>query len=120
MKSTVTILENDQRQSKAICKLLQSHGWIAKAFDRYKDLAMDVKDSDSRITIINLDNIYIDAAMIRKLKLNSHLFLLQIIALSSQSFHPDLKEAFREHISVCLANPVDSDELLYWLTTFEP
>jgi DNA-binding response OmpR family regulator len=118
MKSTVAILENDQRQSKAICTLLQSHGWNAKAFDRYRDLALDVTDSDCRIVIIKLDNIYIDAAMIRKLKLNSH--LSQIIALSSQSFHPDLKEAFREHISVCIANPVDSDELLYWLTTFEP
>lgn len=79
---------------------------------------MDAQKSDYRIIVINLDNINIDAIRIEKLRLNnkhSH-----IIALSSQSYHPDLEAAFRAHISVCIANPVDSDELLYWLTTFEP
>jgi len=118
MKSTVAILENDQRQSKALCKLLQSQGWKVKVFGGYPDLAMNAESSDCRTVIINLDNINVDSISIGKLKLNTN--LSHIIALSSQSFHPHLKEAFREHISVCIANPVDSDELLYWLTTFEP
>lgn len=118
MKSAVALLDSDRKQSAALCGLLQSHGWKSKAFDRYRDLVMSAQNSGHRIIIVNLDNIYIDALRIEKLKLkatHSH-----IIALSSQSYHPDLKEAFRAHISGCVANPVDTDELLYWLTTFEP
>ena len=40
---------------------------------------------------------------------------MNIIALSERQFHPELEEAIRDHISVCLATPVESDELFYWL-----
>ncbi|MEJ2155393.1 MAG: hypothetical protein P8X96_08660 [Desulfobacteraceae bacterium] len=118
MKSTVAILDNDPRQTAALCELLQSHGWKSKTFVRYEDLAKDALSSDFRIIILNLDNINVDAVRIGKIGLINN--KSYIIALSSQFYHPGLKEAFRKHISVCIANPVDLDELLYWLTTFEP
>jgi len=69
--------------------------------------------SDCRAVILNLDNIAVTNRTLRDLKRKKP--LTNIIALSERQFHPELEEAFREYISVCLKQPLDSDELVYWL-----
>jgi DNA-binding NarL/FixJ family response regulator len=64
---------------------------------------------------LNLDNVAVTNKVFRELKKKRP--LLNIIALSKRQFHPELEEALREYISVCLAKPVDADELVYWLKT---
>jgi hypothetical protein len=62
---------------------------------------------------LNLDNIRVTNRELRDLKRKKP--LTNIIGLSERQFHPELEEAFREYISVCLKQPLDSDELVYWL-----
>ena len=63
--------------------------------------------------VLNLDNIAVTNKTLRDLKRNNP--AINIIAVSKRQFHPELEEALREYISVCLAEPVDTDELGYWL-----
>jgi CheY-like chemotaxis protein len=62
---------------------------------------------------LNLDNISVTNKTLRDLKRKKP--LINIIAHSKRQFHPELEEALREYISVCLAEPVDTEELGYWL-----
>jgi hypothetical protein len=39
--------------------------------------------------------------------------------MSSDRFHPELKDAICYHIYACLTKPLDYDELLYWLRCIE-
>ena len=77
------------------------------------DLEPYLHESDCRAIILNLDNIRATNKTLRDLKRKKP--LASIIALSERQFHPELEEAFREYISVCLKQPPDSDELVYWL-----
>ena len=77
------------------------------------DLEPYLHESDCRAIILNLDNIRATNKTLRDLKRKKP--LASIIALSERQFHPELEEAFREYISVCLKQPLDSDELVYWL-----
>jgi DNA-binding NarL/FixJ family response regulator len=77
------------------------------------DLEPYLHASDCRAVILNLDNIRVSNKTFRDLKRKQP--LTNIIALSERQFHPELEEAFREYISVCLKQPLDSDELVYWL-----
>jgi hypothetical protein len=74
-----------------------------------------IEENDCRALILNLDKVAATNKVFRNLKTKRP--LLNIIALSKRQFHPELEEAIREYISVCLARPVDSDELVYWLRT---
>ena len=77
--------------------------------DRYMD------ETDCRVLVLNLDNTSVTNKTLRDLKRKKP--LINIIAVSKRQFHPEFEEALREYISVCLAKPVDSDELVYWLKT---
>ncbi len=72
-----------------------------------------LRASDCHAVILNLDNIRVTNKTFRDLKREKP--RASIIALSERQFHPELEQAFREHISVCLKQPLDSNELVYWL-----
>ena len=74
-----------------------------------------IDDSDCRAVVLNLDNISVTNRALRDLKRKKP--SINIIAHSKRQFHPELEEALREYISVCLAKPVDTEELVYWLKT---
>ena len=68
-----------------------------------------INDSDCRAVVLNLDNISVTNRALRDLKRQKP--LINIIAYSKRQFHPELEEALREYISVCLAKPIDTEGL---------
>ncbi|MDP2646381.1 MAG: hypothetical protein Q8P24_15695, partial [Desulfobacterales bacterium] len=70
-------------------------------------------DLESGTLIFNLDSIPVTNKMFKELKRKKP--DINIMALSKRQFHPELEEALREYISVCLGKPADPDELIYWL-----
>lgn len=111
----VLVLDTDENQSKGLTDLLVNHQYRPIALNSLVDFEGYTKDHECRVLILNLDNVAVSNKILRDLKHKKP--LLNIIALSERQFHPELEEAIRDHISVCLAKPVDSDELLYWLKT---
>ena len=109
----VLVLDADENQSKSLIDLLASYQYRPIALNSLVDFESYTKDHECRALILNLDNIAVTNKILRELKREN--LLLNIIALSERQFHPELEEAIRDHISVCLAKPVDSDELFYWL-----
>ncbi len=107
------MLDTDANQSKSLSDLLANYEYRPIALNSLVDFENHTKDHECRALILNLDNVAVTNKILRDLKRKKP--LLNIIALSERQFHPELEEAIRDHISVCLAKPVDSDELIFWL-----
>jgi DNA-binding NtrC family response regulator len=93
--------------------LLAKHHYHPVVLNSLENFECKATETAYRALVLNLDNVPVTNKVVRELKRKKP--QLNIIALSGRQFHPELEEAIREHISVCLATPVDSDELLYWL-----
>ena len=113
MKNEVVVLDTDQKQSRELCQLLAEHQYETALLNSLDALDDPLKKSESRALIINLDTIPITNKILREIKRKRP--SINIIALSERQFHPELEEAMRDHISVCLGKPVESEELIYWL-----
>ena len=113
MKKEVVVLDTDTHQGQGLCNLLSGHHFTPLQISTLGELEPYLHASDCRAVILNLDNIHMTNKTLRDLKHKKP--LTSIIALSERQFHPELEEAFREYISVCLKQPLDSDELFFWL-----
>jgi len=115
MEKEVVVLDTDKKQCKSLCAMLTDHEYMSTAMNSLIKMDHYLSDSDCRAIILNLDNVSVTNKILRDLKRKNP--LINIIGLSERQFHPELEESLREYISVCLAKPVDPDELTYWLKT---
>jgi len=115
MQKEVVVLDSDKTQCKSLCALLTDHKYLSTAMSSMTNIDQYLGESDCRAIIVNLDNVSMTNKTLRDLKRKKP--SINIIALSKRQFHPELEEALREYISVCLAMPVDPDDLTYWLKT---
>ena len=115
VKKEILVLDPDERQRRNLRDLLADHDYTTISMNSLVNMDLYIEENDCRALIMNLDNVAVTNKIFRELKRKNP--LLNIIALSKRQFHPELEEALREYISVCLAKPVDSDELVYWLKT---
>ena len=112
-KKEVILLNADEGQRQNLSAFLKNHTYQTTFMDSFADVDQCIDGYGCRAVILNLDNVPVTNKILKDLKTKNP--LINIIALSKRQFHPELEEALREYISVCLAEPVDTDELLYWL-----
>jgi len=111
----VIVLDTNTKQSQNLCAFLKDNTYAATPMNSLANMDQYINDSDCRAVVLNLDNIAVTNRALRDLKRKKP--SINIIAVSKRQFHPELEEALREYISVCLAEPVDTEELAYWLKT---
>ena len=115
MKKEVLVLDPDKRQSRNVCDLLTDHDYTTISMNSWVNMEQYIEENDCCALILNLDNVPVTNKSLKQLKRKNP--SVNIIAFSERQFHPELEEALREYISVCLTMPVDPDELAYWLKT---
>ena len=109
----VILLDADTTQSQNLIAFLKDNAYTATPMDSLANMDRYMAETDCRAVVLNLDSISVTNKMLRDLKRKKP--SINIIAHSKRQFHPELEEALREYISVCLAEPVDTEELGYWL-----
>jgi DNA-binding NtrC family response regulator len=109
----VIVLDADTTQSQNLVAFLKDNAYTVTPMNSLENMDQYIADTDCRAVVVNLDNISVSNKMLRDLKRKKP--SINIIAHSKRQFHPELEEALRDYISVCLAEPVDTDELGYWL-----
>jgi len=115
IEKEVIVLDSDTKQNQNLCALLTENTYSATPMSSMANMEQYIADSECRAVVLNLDSISVTNRALRDLKRKKP--LINIIAVSKRQFHPELEEALREYISVCLADPVDTDDLAYWLKT---
>ena len=111
----VIVLDSDTTQSQNLVSFLKDNSYTATPMNSLANMDCYMAETDCRAVVLNLDNITVTNKILRDLKRKKP--SINIIAHSKRQFHPELEEALREYISVCLAAPVDTVELDYWLKT---
>jgi DNA-binding NtrC family response regulator len=109
----VIVLDTDTTQNQNLVAYLNDNAYTATPMNSLANMDQYMTETDCRAVVLNLDNISVTNKILRDLKRKKP--SINIIAHSKRQFHPELEEALREYISVCLAEPVDTDELDYWL-----
>jgi DNA-binding NtrC family response regulator len=113
MYESVMVVDAGLGEGLKLCAILEHHHYRATPLHSLDELTATVQKSTCRAVILDLDSLPVDNRFIRKLcKENPALCL---IGTSRGTFHPELEESMRSHISACLSKPVDEDELIYWL-----
>ena len=113
MHELIMVAAAEPEECRAISAILERSHYRTIAFRSLLDLAKSISKGASHAVILDLDSLPVDNRFIRDLrKLKPE---MPIIALSSRTFHPELQEALSLYISACLAKPVNSDELIYWV-----
>jgi DNA-binding NtrC family response regulator len=113
MGRPIAVIDADIESCLALCEALEQEQYRASPFHSVVNLEREIQGGRYRVVILDLDTLPVDNRLFRELKRVSP--ESYIIGLSSRPFHPNLEEAFSAHISVCLAKPVDRNELVCWL-----
>ena len=113
MEKAIVVVGADNKQTRELLTQLQRWKYQTVAVHSLADLTQYVQKSSCRAVIIDLDNLPVVENFFRDLK--EMYPSLNIMGLSSRSFHPELEEAISNYIFACLRKPVDTDELSYLL-----
>jgi DNA-binding NtrC family response regulator len=113
MEKPILVLNADEKECGELCALLSEQQYLATPTYSLPEMITLIQDMEIIAVIIDLDTVPIDNRTIRELTLKySGVYFL---CLSSDRFHPHLKEALCYHIYACINKPVDPDELFFWL-----
>ena len=113
MEKKIIVLDADENQCHGMCTLLDEHEYHAEPIHSLPKLERVIQEADYLVVIMDIDTVSMDNRTIRELTLKYP--GTYFLCLSSDRFHPHLKEALCYHIYACLNKPVDLDELFYWL-----
>ncbi|MCU0574616.1 MAG: response regulator [Syntrophobacteraceae bacterium] len=112
-EKTIAVVAADLQEQQELCRVLERNHYRTTRSETTSGLVSHIRESLCDALILDLDSVPVDNRFIRKLSRENP--ELCIIGISSRTFHPELEEAMRAHISACLSKPVDEDELLFWL-----
>jgi DNA-binding response OmpR family regulator len=113
MKNMILVLNAEEKECAELCDLLNEQQYFTTPIYSLPEMITLIQDIECMAVILDLDTIPIDNRTIRELTIKySGVYFL---CLSSDRFHPHLKEALCYHIYACINKPVDPDELFFWL-----
>lgn len=113
VNKSVIVVGIDEGQSDALRSILDSAGYEPFSVPSLPEAAIILRTEFHSALIIDLDHTSPDNRLLKVLR-HEHPNLC-LIALSSRSFHPELKEVLSRHIDACFVKSVGYDELVYWL-----
>ena len=110
MKIPVLILDGDLRHGRQLARLVSSQGHPTRELRSWEQLP---ETAGRTVLLVNLDTVKTDNRdLLEAGRLNSGLIVL---TLSQQKFHPELSRAMQETVVASLCQPLDQEELFFWL-----
>jgi DNA-binding NtrC family response regulator len=115
MGSKLIFVGSEIYLSDEIKSILDEGGYEIESCESIEEATQKLDRTWSSVLLIDLDGKEITNRQIRDFR-RSHKEV-QIVAFSSRTYHPELKESLREDVCACLAKPLNPDELVYWLNS---
>jgi DNA-binding NtrC family response regulator len=113
MQKTILVLNADEKECNELCTLLHEQQYLATPTHSLPEMITFIQEMEIITVILDLDTVPLDNRTIRDLTIKYP--GVYFLGLSSDRFHPHLKEALCYHIYACINKPVDPDELFFWL-----
>ncbi len=113
MERTIIFVGADQNQTDKLGRELETHHFIAQTSKTLQIVETHLESMSVAAVLIDLDNVILSNADIRKFKKANP--KVALLAISGEPFHPELQESMRSHIFACVSKPVDPEELIFLL-----
>ncbi|MBM4293347.1 MAG: hypothetical protein FJ126_00365 [Deltaproteobacteria bacterium] len=112
-KPGVLVVAGGRGPGHDVCSLLQELNYAPTLVHSLKDLEQELQKDAEVAVILDLDTVPVNHQFLRGLrKIHPRLHLLGI---SELSYHPGLEEVIGSHLLACLVQPLDAEELCFWL-----
>lgn len=115
MASKLIFVGSEIYLSDEIKSILDEGGYEIESCESIEDATQKLDRTWSSVLLVDLDGKEITNRQIRDFR-RSHKGV-QIVAFSSRTYHPELKESLKEDVCACLGKPLNADELVYWLNS---
>lgn len=112
-KPAVLVVAGDGGPGHQVCSLLQELDYPAALISSLKDLEQELKKDSGVAVILDLDTVPVNNQFLRGLRKNYR--QLDILGMSELPYHPGLEEVIGSHLLACLVQPLDVEELCFWL-----
>ena len=113
MEKMILVLDADKKECGELCAILNDQQFRTVSIHSLPEMITFIQDIECLVVIMDLDSIPIDNRTIRELTVKYP--GVYFLCISSDRFHPHLKESLCYHIYACINKPVDPDELVYWV-----
>jgi len=115
MGSKLIFVGSEIYLSDEIKSILDEGGYEIESCESIEEATQKLDRTWPNVLLIDLDGKEITNRQIRYFR-RSHKGV-QVVAFSSRTYHPELKESLREDVCACLAKPLNADEFVYWLNS---
>jgi DNA-binding NtrC family response regulator len=113
----IGILDANIEYCNDLCSLVKELDYSAIPIHTLENLSKYLKKNIRKAVILNIDTMGLSNRDIRDLSRKNR--EVTFLCISESRFHPDFKEAIRNHIFACLNKPIDADELNYFLKSIK-
>jgi DNA-binding NtrC family response regulator len=112
-RPNLVLIDADQKQCREVCAWLKQLNYAVAPLFAPDDLNKHLDRDPIKVVLVDLDTVAVDNNFFRTLK-KQHPHIC-VLVFSSLPYHPGLEESMGSYIYACLAKPLDSEELIYWL-----
>jgi len=116
MGSGIIVVSSDSELLAQVSDAVSQLGCAVTTLRKLDDLVAHSIFSTQPNLLIDLDNVRVDNKILRSIR-RQHA-RVNIMAVSSKRYHPELRDVLRDDIVACLKKPLDAEELAYWLNSF--
>lgn len=111
MGKRIAVVNWNNEEREDLCAALRKYSFEGAGFASLAEI--ELGDEDFRVIILDLDSLPITNQLIQQY--SKAIPGLHMIAISSRTFHPELRESLATCLTACLTKPVDLNELIYLL-----
>ncbi len=112
-RPNLVLIDADKKQCQEVCAWLKQLNYAAVPLFAPDDLKKHLGRDPIKVVLVDLDTVAVDNNFFRALK-KQHPDIC-VLVFSSLPYHPGLEEAMGSYIYACLAKPLATEELAYWL-----
>ena len=113
MENKIAVAGADEKWCHELVAILEGEQFNISIASSLMELEQILSSDDYFVGIVDIDLLPITNQELRKLTLRYP--EMNLLFISTDSFHPDMKDAIGSKIYACLKKPVDFDELLYFI-----
>ncbi len=112
-KPVVLVVASDRGPGREVCSLVRELDYAVTCISSLKDLEQELQKDSEVAVILDLDTVTVTNQFLRGLrKEHPH---LDMLGISELSYHPGFEEVIGSHLLACLVEPLDVEELCFWL-----
>jgi hypothetical protein len=112
-KPRVLVVAGNGKPGREVFSLVQELDYAATHITSLIDLEQELQKDFEVAVILDLDTLPVTTRFLRGLR-KAHP-QLHLLGVSELSYHPGLEEVIGSHLLACLVEPLDVEELCFWL-----